>query len=71
MNDEQLILAFCATTALTRRRTWRVVRLQYPGNVRVLRLPCTGKLEVNFVLAAFERLVDEVIVSGAWRTAII
>jgi coenzyme F420-reducing hydrogenase delta subunit len=40
------------------------MRLQYPGNVRVLRLPCTGKLEVNYLLAAFERGVDGVIVAG-------
>ena len=40
------------------------MRLQYPGNVRVLRLPCTGKLEVNYMLAAFERGVDGVIVAG-------
>jgi F420-non-reducing hydrogenase iron-sulfur subunit len=30
----------------------------------VLRLPCTGKLEVNYLLAAFERGVDGVIVAG-------
>ena len=40
------------------------MRLQYPDNVRVLRLPCTGKIEVNYILAAFERGVDGVIVAG-------
>jgi coenzyme F420-reducing hydrogenase delta subunit len=40
------------------------MRLQYPQNVRVLRLPCTGKIEVNYLLAAFERGVDGVIVAG-------
>ena len=40
------------------------MRLQYPNNVRVLRLPCTGKIEVNYLLAAFERGVDGVIVAG-------
>jgi coenzyme F420-reducing hydrogenase delta subunit len=30
----------------------------------VLRLPCTGKLEVNYLLAAFERGIDGVIVAG-------
>jgi coenzyme F420-reducing hydrogenase delta subunit len=33
-------------------------------HVRVLRLPCTGKIEVNYILAAFERGVDGVIVAG-------
>jgi coenzyme F420-reducing hydrogenase delta subunit len=40
------------------------MRLQYPDNVRVLRLPCTGKVEVNHILAAFERGVDGVMVAG-------
>ena len=40
------------------------MRLQYPANVRVLRLPCTGKIEVNYLLTAFERGVDAVIVAG-------
>jgi coenzyme F420-reducing hydrogenase delta subunit len=40
------------------------MRLQYPDNVRVLRLPCTGKVEVDHILAAFERGVDGVMVAG-------
>ena len=56
MNDEPLILAFCCHyCACAAADMAGSMRLQYPGNVRVLRLPCTGKLEVNFLLAAFER----------------
>ena len=40
------------------------MRLQYPDSVRVLRFPCTGKIEPNHILAAFERGVDGVIVAG-------
>jgi coenzyme F420-reducing hydrogenase delta subunit len=40
------------------------MRLQYPSNVSVLRLPCTGKIEVDYILTAFERGVDGVIVAG-------
>ncbi len=40
------------------------MRLQYPSNVRVLRFPCTGKIEENYILAAFERGVDGVLVAG-------
>src|SRR5512132_4174071 len=65
MNDEPLILAFCCHyCAYAAADLAGSMRLQYPGNVRVLRLPCTGKLEVNFILAAFERGVDGVIVAG-------
>lgn len=64
-DDEPLILAFCCHyCAYAAADLAGSMRLQYPGNVRVLRLPCTGKLEVNYLLAAFERGVDGVIVAG-------
>lgn len=40
------------------------MRLQYPASVRVLRLPCTGKVEPGYVLRAFENGADGVIVAG-------
>ena len=65
MDDEPLILAFCCHyCAYAAADLAGSMRLQYPGNVRVLRLPCTGKIEVNYLLAAFERGVDGVIVAG-------
>ncbi len=65
MDDEPLILAFCCHyCAYAAADLAGSMRLQYPGNVRVLRLPCTGKLEVNYILAAFEKGVDGVIVAG-------
>ncbi len=63
--QEPLILAFCCHyCAYAAADLAGSMRLQYPTNVRVLRLPCTGKLEVNYLLAAFERGVDGVIVAG-------
>jgi coenzyme F420-reducing hydrogenase delta subunit len=67
MNQEHdpLILAFCCHyCAYAAADLAGSMRLQYPGDVRVLRLPCTGKIEVNYILAAFERGVDGVIVAG-------
>ena len=62
---EPLILAFCCHyCAYAAADLAGSMRLQYPNNVRVLKLPCTGKLEVNFILAAFERGVDGVFVAG-------
>jgi F420-non-reducing hydrogenase iron-sulfur subunit len=64
-NDEPLILAFCCHyCAYAAADLAGSMRLQYPANVRVLRLPCTGKIEVNYLLAAFERGVDGVFVAG-------
>lgn len=39
-------------------------RMQYPPNVRVIHVPCTGKVELEHVLAAFEKGVDGVLVAG-------
>ena len=65
MDTEPLILAFCCHyCAYAAADLAGSMRLQYPSNVRVLRLPCTGKLEVNYLLAAFERGIDGVIVAG-------
>jgi F420-non-reducing hydrogenase iron-sulfur subunit len=65
MADEPLILAMCCHyCAYAAADLAGSMRLQYPANVRVLRLPCTGKLEVNYIMAAFERGVDGVIVAG-------
>jgi F420-non-reducing hydrogenase iron-sulfur subunit len=40
------------------------MRLKYPPNVRVLRLPCTGKVDVAYIMRAFERGIDGVVVAG-------
>jgi F420-non-reducing hydrogenase iron-sulfur subunit len=39
-------------------------RLQMAPNVRIVRLPCTGRIDTLFILKAFERGADGVIVSG-------
>ncbi|MEM3395259.1 MAG: hydrogenase iron-sulfur subunit [Nitrososphaerota archaeon] len=39
-------------------------RMQYPPNVRVIRVMCSGRIDPQFVLAAFEQGADGVIVAG-------
>ena len=41
-----------------------VSRLQYPPNIRVIRLPCSGRVSPKFILAAFRQGADGVWVSG-------
>jgi F420-non-reducing hydrogenase iron-sulfur subunit len=59
------ILAFCcnfcayAAADLAGSR-----RLQYPANVRVIHVPCTGKIEMEHLLEAFEKGADGVLVAG-------
>ena len=40
------------------------LRLQYPPNLRIVRLPCTGKLDIAYILDAFEQGADGVLVAG-------
>jgi coenzyme F420-reducing hydrogenase delta subunit len=40
------------------------MRFQYPANVRIIRTPCTGKLEVEYFMKAFENGADGVFVAG-------
>ncbi len=39
-------------------------RLSYPPNVRLIRFPCTGRMNPLFIIKAFEQGVDGVLVSG-------
>jgi hypothetical protein len=40
------------------------MRLEYPTSIKVVELPCTGKLDVLYVLRAFEKGADGVLVAG-------
>lgn len=40
------------------------MRLQYPANVKIIRLPCSGKLDMQHLLDAFEEGADGVLVAG-------
>lgn len=39
-------------------------RMQYPPNVRIIHAPCTGKVEMEHILEAFEHGIDGVLVAG-------
>lgn len=39
-------------------------RMEYAPNVRLVRFPCTGRIDILFILTAFEQGADAVIVSG-------
>ena len=39
-------------------------RLEYPANIRIIRLPCTGRIDFNLIVKAFEVGADSVLVSG-------
>ena len=39
-------------------------RIKYESNVRVVKLPCTGRIDTLFIIKAFERGADGILVSG-------
>jgi len=40
------------------------LRIQYPPEIKIIQLPCTGKLDVLLVLKAFDDGVDGVMAAG-------
>jgi F420-non-reducing hydrogenase iron-sulfur subunit len=45
------------------------MRLQYPWNVKIIILPCTGKVDLIHILRAFEKGADGVYVVGCLEGA--
>lgn len=39
-------------------------RLKYPANLRLVRVPCSGRINPQFILKAFQQGFDGVLVSG-------
>ena len=62
---EPRILAFCCHyCAYSSADLAGVMRIQYPPNIRIIRTPCTGRLETEFFMKAFENGADGVLVAG-------
>jgi len=62
---EPTIVAFCCYyCAYSAADLAGSMRLQYPPNIRIILTPCTGRLEVELFLKAFENGADGVIVAG-------
>ncbi len=56
-----LVCTYCTYTAADMAGS---MRLQYPPNVRVVKLLCTGRVDINHLLKAFLAGWDAVMVSG-------
>ena len=64
-NFEPTIVAFCCHyCAYSAADLAGSMRLQYPPDIRIIRTPCTGRLEVDFFLKAFENGADGIVVAG-------
>lgn len=62
---EPKIVAFCCNwCAYAGADLAGLSRLQYPANVRVVRVPCSGRVNPQYVLRAFQKGADGVLVAG-------
>ena len=64
-NFEPVIVAFCCHyCAYTAADMAGSQRLCYPPNVKIIRVPCSGKVDAMHIVKAFEKGADGVYVAG-------
>jgi coenzyme F420-reducing hydrogenase delta subunit len=62
---EPEIIAFCCNyCAYAAADLAGSKRMQYPVNIRIIHSPCTGKIEMEHILDAFEKGIDGILVAG-------
>jgi F420-non-reducing hydrogenase iron-sulfur subunit len=68
MNEQEFnpsIIAFaCNWCAYAAADLAGVSRFQYPPNLRIIRVMCSGRISPNFILRAFEDGADGVLLAG-------
>ena len=64
-NFEPVIVAFCCHyCAYTAADMAGSMRMSYPVNVKIIRVPCSGKVDTIHIVKAFEKGADGVYVAG-------
>jgi coenzyme F420-reducing hydrogenase delta subunit len=67
MNDEfepQIVAFCCSNCAAAAENVADGMNKIFPGNVKVIQVPCTGRIEVLHLLRPFEEGADGVYVAG-------
>ncbi len=65
---EPRIVAFCCNwCAYAGADLAGVSRFQYPSNIRIIRVMCSGRVEPSFILNAFDLGADGVLVAGCHK----
>ncbi len=62
--EPKIIAFFCNWCTYGAADLAGVSRLQYPSNIRIIRVPCSGRISPKFVLAALRNGADGIWVSG-------
>jgi coenzyme F420-reducing hydrogenase delta subunit len=58
--EPQITAFYCVYCGYMAADTAGGLRIQYPANVKFFRLPCTGKIDIRYILEAFEQGADGV-----------
>jgi heterodisulfide reductase subunit A len=67
--DEPVIIAFaCQWCSYAAADAAGNMGMEYPDNIRIIRVPCSGRIDARHVLAAFKYGADGVIISGCLPT---
>jgi len=62
---EPVIISFCCQwCSYSAADLAGSMRLQYPTNVKIIKVPCTGRIDIIFLLQALEEGADGVFTSG-------
>lgn len=62
--DPKIIAFACNWCAYSAADLAGVSRLQYPPSLRIIRVMCSGRVNPNFILKAFQMGADGVMVAG-------
>ena len=62
--EPEITAFYCIYCGYMAADTAGAMGIQYPANVKFLRLPCTGKTDIRYLLEAFEQGADGVYVVG-------
>ena len=64
-NYEPKIIGFCCNWCTYAGADLAGInRLNYPTNIRIIRVPCSSRVNPQFILKAFQKGADGVLVSG-------
>jgi F420-non-reducing hydrogenase iron-sulfur subunit len=58
----EITLFTCIYCGYMAADTAGALRLEYPANVKIVRLPCTGKTDIQYLLDAFDEGADGVMI---------
>ncbi len=62
--DSKIVGFFCNWCSYAGADLAGVSRTAYPPNIRIVRVPCSSRVHPHFVLHAFKKGADGVLVSG-------